>query len=692
MLSAQAIADTQGYQLEEVAQLSHNNLKNTDWNQVVVNPNNKEQYFVINESGQLHLLDETISTKALLNLNKSNRSNLTLTAIALHPNFSLRDQSGFGVLYTAHLEPINKNSSTKRIQERSAELPITHDAVITEWKFNTVSYKEVDESTKREVLRIGLPGNEISIKQMSFNPSIRSWNDNFGLLHVALNGEDKWQKPLYSGVILRINPDKFGLRSYTVPANNPFLKDAKINDAIYILGAQHLKQFIWPDKNTERLLLLHHYENNDSLSMANSGYDFRVPSATKHSIYQSTQAINAIALYKGRRLSTLRNKLLFLQFESSHWQIHSLPLSATTPLNKEQNSPALEWQLPKQQFSATSQISLTTNFLSEVLLLDNSNKLFYRLNQQNRATIVDDATINTESKPNHYGLIVLVVLIVTGVVFYLLKINKVSAKKLVRKQYGNFKLSESKQQLALYHRHQKNSDTVIDLVDIVSSRVLLNEQSICLINAEAGHGFSNEQEQDLRAIFTKEHVEKMVDGKLRQITLQLDDKQKHTYTICLYMRKGSDRITKMSYKEAIDKLVDWCWLIAQQINSDNTGKRKIPKCSTVTENANKEDKKGVSLHHQAAAVRPAMNNSSSREDVSDEKQTENIDMESGSKTGVKAAKNPQHSKTHKETSEVDTELVNALEKLVDLKQQGFLTVEEFSQAKAKLFENLLNKE
>ena len=40
---------------------------------------------------------------------------------------------------------------------------------------------------------------------------------------------------------------------------------------------------------------------------------------------------------------------------------------------------------------------------------------------------------------------------------------------------------------------------------------------------------------------------------------------------------------------------------------------------------------------------------------------------------------------------VDTELVNALEKLVNLKQQGFLTQEEFVKAKDNLMQSLFNK-
>jgi len=690
LLSVQATANTPSYKLEEIAQLTHSNLKDSNWKQVVVNPNNKQQYFIINELGQLYLLDEEVSTPALLDLNisKQNKESFTFTAIALHPNFSFRDQSGFAVFYTAHLEPIDKNSTTKRIEERSTQIKLSHDAVITEWKFNTATYKQVDESTKREVLRIGVPSNDISIMQMSFNPSIKSWNDNFGLLHIALSGDKAWQKPLYSGVILRINPEKFGLRSFTVPTSNPFLKEVKIKDAIYVLGAQHIKQFIWPDKNTERLLLLHRYANNHLLSMASGGNDFREPSAIKKILHQTAKPINAIALYKGRQLPVLRNKLLFLQHASSHWQMHSLPLSAISTLNKTQNLPVLEWQLPVQQFSATSQLNLVTGFLSELLLLDNSNKLFYRLNQESSTPlVVDNAPPSTESESNHYDLIVFAILIAMGAGFYLFKFNKVSAKKLVREQYASLELRESNQQVALYHRHQKNADIIIDLVDIVSSEILLNEQSISLINGDEGYGFSNEKEQDLRGILTKEHVEKMIDGKLRQITLQLVDKQKHNHSICLYMRKGSDRITKKCYLTVIEELTDWCWLFAQQVNPDNTGQRKIIAIPNVTEHTSKQDEKEVLLHHQTAVVRPALYKPKSE---SEESISKGNSMKKDSTTDAEVVKQD-HNEVHKEASVVDTELVNALEKLVDLKQQGYLTLEEFSQAKAKLFESLIDK-
>ena len=70
--------------------------------------------------------------------------------------------------------------------------------------------------------------------------------------------------------------------------------------------------------------------------------------------------------------------------------------------------------------------------------------------------------------------------------------------------------------------------------------------------------FNHDKEQDLRTIFVNEKIDKMVDGKMRQISLLLTDKQKHSYTVCLYMRKGSNRISKQSYVKVINELIDWC--------------------------------------------------------------------------------------------------------------------------------------
>ncbi len=698
LLSGNLAAGSNNYQLNEISQLEHHQINNKHWQQIIANPSNSQQFFIINSTGQLYTLADTITPTAVLDLTSGRLENskqqdtsiIKLTAIALHPNFSLRDQVGYGTFYTAHLEPINNQTKTKRLQERSTDLDLKFDSVITEWQFNAVNHQKVDISTKREVLRIAVPNKSFTIEQLAFNPMVKSWNDNFGLLYISLSGDKKWQKPLYSGVILRINPAKFGLRSFTVPSNNPFLKDSQIKDEIYVLGGQSIQQFIWPDKNSEQILLVHQYNQKELLSLTTGRDDWRVQ-APKKVIYQSDEAVGGLVMYRGRSLPYLRNKLLLLRYKEQSWQVESLVFKHSSLANKKPNTPQLEWQFTPQQLPANSQPSLATNLSDEVLILDNSENLLYRLSQES-ADAMDKKEQITEEPATDNGFFVLFIFaMVAGAFYYLVKRNTFSAKTIVRQQYARFELSESKQQIGLYHRHESSAETIIDLVDIVSSEVQLNERSISLINRDEGHGFSNDKEQDLRAIFTKEHIGKMINGKTRQISLHLVDKKKHSYIICLYMRKGSNRITKKGYFKVIDELIDWCWLIGKKINSEQTGERKATVKETgATEQMVEKEEENTPLHNQAAAIRPVTHKASVKPKVR-VVNTASTEVTNKAVSESKASQNSNANGNKTTNSTIDTELVNALEKLVSLKQEGFLTAEEFAQAKAKLLENLFDK-
>ncbi|MCW8832073.1 MAG: SHOCT domain-containing protein [Colwellia sp.] len=701
--SGHIAANSNSYQLNIISQLNHHTSSANNWQQIIANPNNKEQFFVINDAGQLYLSTGIIEENAILTLS----NNVTkFTAITLHPSFSLRDQTGYGTFYTSHIEPIDKKSTTKRLQERSAELPLEFDAVITEWQFQSVNHQKVDMSTKREVLRVAVPDESFAINQLAFNPAAKSWNDNYGLLYMSLSGNQKWQQPLYSGVILRIHPAQFGLRSFTVPSSNPFLKDSKIKDAIYLLGAQKIQQFIWPDKNSEQLLLMHQYNEKHMLSLTTGRDDWR-SNSPKKVLYQSDQAVNDIVMYRGRNLAYLRNKLLLFSQQEQGWLIESLVFKRSFSANDyEENKPQIEWLFTSQQLPENSQPSLSVNASGEVLILDNYENMLYLLSQENPtelAIAAREELPSTASSSDNKFLLFLFFVMVAAAFYYWSKRNKFSAKKLVRQQFAHLELSASQQQIGLYRRHKKNAETILDLADIVSSEIQLNDQSVNLINEDSGHGFSNDKDQDLRAVFTKEHVDKMVDGKIRQISLQLTDKDKHIYSVCLYLRKGSNRITKKSYFKVVDYLIDWCWFIGKQLNPTQTGKRKakaIVKSSETTQGAVK--KNVTPLHNQAAAIRPvthkAVGKSTSIPEAGVQpKPKVRVDNAASSQTVDNSSAQPKAQKVsgtsvnENAKSTIDTELVNALEKLVNLKQQGFLTADEFAQAKAKLLKNLFNK-
>ena len=250
----------------------------------------------------------------------------------------------------------------------------------------------------------------------------------------------------------------------------------------------------------------------------------------------------------------------------------------------------------------------------------------------------------------------------------------------------------------MYHRHKKKPDTIINIADIVLCEVKLNDTLVSVINQKGGHGFDHGKEQDLRAIFAKEKVDKMVVGKVRQISLSFTDIQNKNYIICLYMRKGSDRVTKKSYSVVINDLIDWCWLIATKINPDETKKRKkkpVISSEPIIDSAEKKHNEN-SLHsssHSFSYSQAAINRSAAHEALKAQHSAEEelaqqarVTREANEANESKATVEPLSQK-----STIDTELVNALEKLVDLKQQGFLTQEEFTKAKENLLRSLFDK-
>lgn len=686
LFSINVVAQESDFKFNEITQINAGEKESLQWLPLVAHPSNNQQHFIANDIGQIYFVEESKKPLQVLDLNTKHTKGvlpLQLTAIELHPNFALRDQLGYGTFYTAHLEPLDKNSRTKRIQERGNELALKFDAVVTEWRFNSRNYQSVELSSKREVLRIAVPDNDLTIKQMSFSPFTKSWNEGFGLLYIALSGQKKWQKPLYSGVILRINPAKFGLRSFTVPTSNPYVKESEIKDEIYLLGGQNIKQFIWPDKSKDDILLSHSYNGKGLLSLAHTHNDWRI-APPKKVLYQSENLVEGVLLYRGANLPDLRNKLLLLTKVDRTWRLESLNLHSSTSVDRiAKNTPQLEWDFSQENLAYGSNVSLVNNRNGEILVVDEtSGKVFeisLRTTNKNIHTQKRSAAIETQSESPNYIYMFLVLITIMGSAFYFFNRNKVSAKAIVRKQFAHIELSESQQQIGLYHRHSKNIDTIIDITDIAMCEVKLNGNSVSVINNDVGHGFTEDKEQDLRAIFSKEKVDKMIEGKIRQVNLSLTDRNDKNYIVCLYMRKGSNRVTKKTYSVVIEDLIDWCWLIAAKINVEQTGIRKqktVLASSAPIKNNNAQNQK--SLHDEAAASRLAIQKAAQVQKRAESELQNEPEINESADPSTKA----------KPSGAVDTNLVNALEKLVKLRQQGFLTQEEFTTAKENLLRSL----
>jgi hypothetical protein len=692
LASGHAVAKENHYQLNEIAQLNLTLDKPSQWVDFISSPDNKAHYFVINKRGKMYLVDETKKLRQVLNVNahKDQQASLIkLTAIELHPNFALRDQPGYGTFYTAHLENLDKKSNIKRIQDSNNGLEFKFDAVITEWQFYSSRHQTVDMNTKREVVRIAIPDNSMAITQMSFNHETTLWDEEFGLLYIALNGDEKWQNPLYSGVILRINPAKFGLLNFTIPASNPYVKNDDINDEIYLLGGQNIKQFIWPIKGDDTLLLSHQYNDNSLLSWTNINNDWR-DDISKNIVYQSKQLVEDILFYKGRDLTRLRNTLLLLTKGTKGRQVNYLKITHSPNTAIPENI-ALQraWQFSAEQFSYDSEVLFTQTVDGEVLMIDKILGSIFQVslpsvNESNVSPIKTAVIVDNSMDKTHYIYITVIILLLLGGVFYTVIRNKSSVKTIVQKQFAQLELSESQQQIGFYLRHSKNIDTIVNIADITTLEVKLNDLTVNVIDQNEGNGFDDVKEQKLRALFVKEKIDKMVEGKIRQINLSFTDCQQNDYIVCLYMRKGSNRITKKTYLVVIEDLIDWCWLIAEKINACNTETRKRKPIISVTSVNNDVAEKS---NHLFLNKEVDENRLSAYKEVKSQQESENTIALESNET-IKGEVYTEVADQTEQNKQVDTQLVNSLEKLANLRKQGFLTEEEFVRTKESLLQTL----
>lgn len=318
------------YTLEPFLDLPVQKSLNNYWLSPIANTTRDNELFFADSAGKVYRSKgPKIQPQPIINFSQSlkKKQNVTFSAITLHPNFHLIDKTGSNVIYSAHIEPYDISKKGGRLSEEIIENRHTHDAVIIEWQLSNINNNQINISHKREVLRIASTSNNI-ITQLSFNPYLKSWNDNFGLLYIALKNNSEFKSsPLYSGSILRINPKKFGLRNYTIPHTNPFTKEPNIQDEIIVLGAQNINQFTWSKQTKNQLILTHKYNNEHLISVSALGSDYLL-TPPKNSLYKNNNENIYLSnvYYKGRELNTLWNTILFLSPKQQKWQLNSIKI------------------------------------------------------------------------------------------------------------------------------------------------------------------------------------------------------------------------------------------------------------------------------------------------------------------------------------------------------------------------------
>ncbi len=678
------------YLLQKIAQAPETENNNSRWLQLFEQPGNSQHYYIANTQGKIYQLEHGNPQNYLLALDLQKVAALPevqLSAFTLHPSFSMRDQPGYDTFYTAHVEKSSEKSTTKRLTAPEIKTPLLYDAVVTEWQLK--DNRKVKLSSQREVLRVAISSANNSINQLSFNPNTTPWDDNFAQLYISLSPSPKYEQfPLYSGAILRINPKPSHNSSYSIPISNPFYADNKNEESLYLFGAGKIQQFIWPEKYSPTLLVSHqHFLNNsiqNYLSYSDGGEDWR-EYGPKGFLPKNIKPLSAhsLLLYRGQNAPALRNKLLLLTQDENEWQVNSISEQPQTveKLKSEQNellsSLKLELLLQQEQIQ-TTHLSLYHDNRGELLFFDEVSGAIFQVFQQDYASYV-----STKQEPSISGtslFFIILTILLLAYLFHLKNIQINSAKSLVRRAFSALAITDDGAAIGLYKRHNHKVQKVIALSNINQCQLLLGDHVISTINNTQGHGFSDQQEYKLRDIFHTEYIDKMVEGKMRRINLEIYSNDKNKYVVCLYLRKGSDRITKKSYYEVVDDVMDWCWLIARSINSEQTGKRAIKTTITAADIAKAEHKThdDTPLHTQAAIIRPATHAHNQHE----------IKENNALLYKERKIESAKTETNNEESDKVATDLVNAIEKLVKLKQQGFLTNDEFLQAKAKLLGSL----
>lgn len=656
--------------LSVIADLSAVKLNSDEWLTVSPIVSTSSEYLLATKQGKIYTLkDSTIAAEPLLDLTKRiEDSNLiALTAMAVDPSFHYRDRNGYNTIYTAHIEE-NNSHQDKNAPNSGLDKSLPYDAVIIRWQLSKTLNQPIAVANQHEVIRIAIHQPYEAFKQLSFNPYTEPWHEDFGLLYVLLSkaeNEKVAKQAIYSGTILRIRPERFGLQSYTIPDNNPFIKQADIRNEIITIAGGNVQNFDWIKKGQNTLLMQIAGAEENFFIQARLGDDLRQSTSAEleNSLPSKHSNHNTAIIYHGRALQNLWGKVLQLNKIKNNWQLQALSLE---PITTAQTLPTFS-SYNLANIATSKKLSLYKHSDNELLVLTHDQQLLYTIKAdlENASVTTPKTAIADDDTENSSAILIIFVLIigVAGSIWYI----KLMAKKkqhFLHSQWANFDINTTNEKLSLYKRHSQTAEQKLELSTIIRSELLLNDQVISIISNNAEHGFSNELEDQVLAVFAKEHRLKMINEKQRKIQLRLIDDNEVSFLICLYYRVGNIRHTKLKYNKVLTKVIDWHWLFASYINPQHSSKRKIRVKSKIAPSVDKKYSAQVTKAVQVPSK--TINNSGLSPEIENE-----------------ALASTDHSATSQ-----DTKLVMALDKLVAMKKQGFLSDDEFNIAKTKIINDL----
>lgn len=625
------------------------------WLDPLTSPVNDDEFFVAKNNGLVFLVkkNSTNNQQAILDVSHHlNHSAFTsLTAIGLHPSFTLPEEPGYATFYTAHTTEFAPKNNHNRLILNETNIHFPFETVITAWTYD-FDKQIIASHTQREVIRIPIKTPNSGIQQLTFDPYLKLWHADFGQLYFSLGYMGELQDDaLYSGAILSISPMMFGARNYTVPQSNPFVKTPEINDEIVVMGGQHIEQFFWAKNSYESIFILHNNSVQHWLSKAKVGIDLR---SQADFLRQQPKEMPSMMLYQGRDIEVLRNKMVFFTLLDNQWHVTSLALESLS-----NELPTFEKIINSEAISPQSDVSIHEDNQHEIIIFDRHQSKLYFLQSTN--TKITSDNISQPTTPTfgyqYYGLIISLLAVLLAALWFIKRNHGVHklAKESLHKEYVRFEYMGPKERILLFRINHKKAHKTLSLKSLTRCEVLLNNKVVNIIDCVPENAISNQVEAQIRALFTTEQNKKMLDEHRRQIQLKLSDKDGN-YLIYLYLRKGNIRVTGAKFDMVVDRVIDLCWVISKQLHPQ-TETRIVP---------------------VVAFSRPNLP-VSAREPLRQQHKANNFN---------KIQESPQATAPLKSTSVTQqTEFVEALEKLVNLHKQGYLSDEEFTLAKSNLLQS-----
>ncbi len=534
-----------------------------NWESIISHPQHENHFYIYNVQGVVtEMVNGQLSTSPIINLSTVfAQSDIKLTTISLHPNFHLKDLPGYQTFYTAHQEPINSNNEQFRIDELTENS--RYDLVVNEWRLNNDTFI-ADLTTQREIIRIASPEKNNTIKQIAFNPYLKPWQDGFGSLYIVLNHAEGYKDtPLYSGALLHIHPQKFGLRNYTVPEKNPFKRNSNIPNEIIAYNLNNITNILWNKTDNTQWFYTEVSAKETLLKKVKIG---QTSEAKREKIIWNNQSTNnkpSIVWYEGSKLTNIIYQFIILEFISEQWQLSSVDVNKNTTIEKTILAPI-------SNDNKQTQLRLIVNNKKELLLLNLTKKTISEIkqigkSQANQSNNNNIPQLKTKLK-NHLLWLLVIALVLLFIFVVIIKLRNFDQEKsLVRKLYAKFNFIHNNEAIELYKRHKAQPQETLQVSQIQSVNILLNNEIINTVDNE-DNAFTEQAKKRMLQTISLEHRLKMVDNRKRIIIVEFVINKNIKHQLSLYVRRGNQRYTRTGYQESLIMLVHLCNTISEKIN------------------------------------------------------------------------------------------------------------------------------